>query len=263
MERTYWHKQTKDKPLFPDMLWARPENRQAAGKLLIIGGNLHGFSAPAQAYSEAEKAGIGTTRIILPNAIKKLVGPIMTNGEFTASTPSGSFSQQALGDLLDFASWSDGILFAGNLGRNSETAILIETFLAKNKSQVTLTKDAVNYIVSTPLCVASRPNTTLVLTLGQLQKLATGLGFKKAITFSMDFLQLIEVLHEFTSQYPINIVVKQHRQIIVACGGQVASTKLETDMAFWCVQTAAHASVWWAQNPTKPFEALATSLIAD
>lgn len=260
VERTYWHRQTANKPLFPDMVWARPENKLSAGKLLIAGGNLHGFAAPAQAYGEAEKAGIGTTRILLPNAIQKLVGPIMTNGEFSASTPSGSFGQQALGDFLELAHWADGVLLAGDFGRNSETAILIESFLAKSPSMVTLTKDAVNYVVSTPLPIVSRKQTTLVVTMGQLQKLVIALGFTRAITSSMDFLQLIEALHDLTEQYPFNIIVKQHQQIIVAVGGQVSSTKLEEDQLLWCVKTAAHASVWWLQNPTKTFEALTTSL---
>jgi len=58
MENTYWHKQTAEKPLFPDMLWSKPENKSHAGKLLIIGGNLHGFAAAAEAYNQATKAGI-------------------------------------------------------------------------------------------------------------------------------------------------------------------------------------------------------------
>ena len=44
MNHDYWHKQTSSKPLFPELIWSRPENRQLAGKLLIIGGNLHGFA---------------------------------------------------------------------------------------------------------------------------------------------------------------------------------------------------------------------------
>jgi NAD(P)H-hydrate repair Nnr-like enzyme with NAD(P)H-hydrate dehydratase domain len=71
---TYWLKQTPDKPLFPNMLWSKPENKLHAGKLLVIGGNLHGFSAPATAFAEARKAGIGSQRVVLPDAIQKTVG---------------------------------------------------------------------------------------------------------------------------------------------------------------------------------------------
>jgi NAD(P)H-hydrate repair Nnr-like enzyme with NAD(P)H-hydrate dehydratase domain len=57
MENTNWLKQTSDKPVFPDLLWSRPENRKYAGKLLIIGGNKHGVAAPGIAFSAAQKAG--------------------------------------------------------------------------------------------------------------------------------------------------------------------------------------------------------------
>src|SRR5690606_2345051 len=56
----YWRRQTPGEPLFPDVLWSRPEQKTTAGKLLVIGGNLHAFAAPAEAYNEAEKAGVGT-----------------------------------------------------------------------------------------------------------------------------------------------------------------------------------------------------------
>src|SRR6185369_8603868 len=132
MDRDYWLRQEAGKPLFPELEWSRPENRSQAGKLLIIGGNLHGFAAPAEAYAEATKAGIGTARVLLPDAVQKIVGRFLENGEFAPSTPSGSFSQKALNEWLIHSSWADGVLLAGDLGRNSETAIVLEKFLGKS-----------------------------------------------------------------------------------------------------------------------------------
>ncbi|MEK7153084.1 MAG: hypothetical protein AAB834_03995, partial [Patescibacteria group bacterium] len=86
MNPEFWQKQVPGKPLFPELEWSRPENRQMAGKLLIVGGNLHGFAAPAEAYALSLKAGIGTSRVLLPSAIQKVVGPSIENGEFAAST---------------------------------------------------------------------------------------------------------------------------------------------------------------------------------
>src|SRR5262245_34884782 len=124
MEREYWRKQQPGKLLFPELEWSRPENKAQAGKLLIVGGNQHGFAAPAEAYAVATKTGIGTARVLLPDALQKTVGRILDNGEFAPSTPSGSFSQKALGELLSYSSWADAALLAGDFGRNSETAIL-------------------------------------------------------------------------------------------------------------------------------------------
>lgn len=260
MDNTYWHKQTRDKPLFPDLLWSRPENRMHAGKLLVVGGNLHDFKAPADAYGEAMKAGAGTVRVMLPDKLSKTVGAVFPEAEFAPSTPSGSFAVEALNGLLATAGWADGVLLAGDLGRNSETAILLEKFIEKYSGQLTLTKDAVDYFVKTPDLLLKRPETTLVLSFSQLQPLASSAGFQSPFTFSMGLLKFVESLHNFTEQYPVHIVTFFEENMCVAVNGRVSTTKLDQPEKIWRVRTAAHASTWWMQNPSRAFEAL-TSVV--
>lgn len=261
MRPEYWQTQSKDKPLFPELEWSRPENRTQAGKLLIVGGNLHGFAAPAEAYAAAVRAGVGTARVLLPDKVKRIVGRFLENGEFAPSTPSGSFGQKALDELLFQASWADATLLAGDLGRNSETAILIEKFLAKSPLPVTITKDAVDYVTSAPEIAINRPKTLLVLSLSQLQRLGTAAKFTKPIAFSMDLLHLVEWLHEFTAEHQPYIVVKHLNNILVAVDGRVSNTVLQEEKPIWRVETAASTSVWWLQNPGKPFEAITTAIM--
>ncbi len=256
----YWHKQTADKPLFPELAWSRPENRLHAGKLLVIGGNLHGFAAAAEAYAEAERAGAGTVRALLPDALQKTVGIIIGGAEFSASTPSGSFAQKALADALSLGNWADGTLFAGDLGRNAETAILIEKFLSKHPGAVTLTKDAIDYAVSLPQSILSRDQTLLVLSLAQLQRLGTAAKAPIAVRYQMDLLQLVDWLHLFTLSHAPYLIVKHLDTVFVAVSGQVSTTRLPADIPIWRLKTAAHASVWWLQNPSKPFEALTAAV---
>ncbi len=260
MENTYWQKQTLNKTLFPDLLWSRPEHKKQAGKLLIVGGNLHGFAAPAEAFNYAFVAGIGTSRVILPDSIKKLVGSMFENGEFVPSTPSGSFSQKALSDLLEHASWADGVLLAGDFGRNSETAILIEKFMDKFAGQITFTKDAADYAISSPGATLEREDTLLILSMAQLQKLGIGIRFKTAFTLNMDLLRLVDTLHIFTSQYSTSVITKHMDQVVVASKGRVSTTKFAADLSPWRIKTAAYASVWWLQNPSKPFETITTAV---
>lgn len=256
----YWYKQTAEKPLFPDMLWSRPQNRATAGKLLIIGGSSHGFAAPAEAYAASVKAGIGVAKVLLPDATKKIVGAILENGEFAPSTPSGSFGKTALAELLDHAGWADGVLLAGDFGRNSETAILLEQFLDKYKGPATLTKDAVDYFKALPKLVFERGNTTALLSIAQLQKMCINLRFPSAVTLSMDLVKLVDLLHKLTLEYSVNLVVKQFDYILVASAGKVSSTKLAQDVPVWRVKTASHTSVWWLQNPTRHFESLSSAI---
>jgi NAD(P)H-hydrate repair Nnr-like enzyme with NAD(P)H-hydrate dehydratase domain len=263
MDKNYWHKQASDEPLYPDLLWSRPENRQHAGKLLIIGGNLYGFAAPAEAYQESLKAGVGAACVLLPDATKTHFTHFQGGTlemEFAPSTPSGSFSQKALVEFLQLGSWADSVLLAGDLGRNSETAILLEKFAASFAGQLVVAKDAADYFTSSPQKILERPDTTLVISLAQLQKLARMAKFPQAFTFGMDLLHLVDRLHKFTQQYQTNIIVKHLENIIVAANGQVSTTKLATDQDIWRVKTAAHASVWWLQNPGKTFEALTTAV---
>jgi hypothetical protein len=261
MSHDYWHKQTHDKPLYPDLLWSRPERTAQAGKLLIIGGNAHGFAAAGEAFSEAQKAGAGTVRVVLPDSLQKTVGKVFAAGEYAPSTPSGSFSQQALDEFLAMSQWADGVLLAGDFGRNSETAVLLEKFLSKFSGEVTLTKDAVDYFNNAAGALLDRPQTTLVLSFAQLQKLAIQAHFDQAFRFDMDFLRLLEMLHDFTKRFKISIITKHLETVFVAVDGEVSTTKLAPDIEVWRVRTAATASVWWLQNPEKTFAALCSSLI--
>ena len=252
----YWLRQMPGKPLFPDLVWSRPENRLHAGKLLVVGGNAHGFAAPAEAYAESTKAGIGTARVLLPDATKRLVGGAAEYVDYAPSTPSGSFSQKALGELCELVQWSDGILIAGDLGRNAETAIWLESFLARGESPTTLTKDSVDYVSASPHMVLERPNTTLVLSLSQLQRLSIAGKMPQAVRFQMNLLQLVDWLHDFTAAHAPYMVIQHLEHLFVAVDGQVSTTKLAADLPIWRVKAAAHSAVWWLQNLTRPFEAL-------
>jgi hypothetical protein len=258
MEPTYWHRQGSE-PLFSDLLWSKPENRRHAGKLLIIGGNQHGFAAPANAYAQAMAAGIGSARVLLPSALQKTVGKILEHGEFAPSTPSGSFSKQALAEWLDHAAWADAVLLAGDLGRNSETAIAIEQFTTQYAGQLIITKDAADYFYNLTSNILKRPQTTFVISMAQLQKLARHITWPHAVTFDMGLAQLVEWLHDFSAAHPTSFVVYHNSIIFAAHNGQVSTTKVGEQQS-WRVTTAAHCAVWLCQNPSIPFEALTTAV---
>lgn len=262
MTREYWSRQTVDKPLYPDLEWSRPENKRHAGKLLIIGGNLHGFSAPASAFSVAEQAGIGSLRVVLPDALRKTVGTFLPEADFGPSTPSGSFATQSLDSWLEHAPWADGVLIAGDLGRNSETAVVLERFIDKYDGLLCMTKDAADYITADPLRALQRQDTLLVVSFSQLQKIASNAKFATALTFDMDFLRLVDALHDFSKQFSTHIIIKHLDTIFVAANGEVTTTKQENNTDIWRVETAAKASVWWLQHPRKPLESLTTSIVA-
>lgn len=259
MKLEYWYKQTPDQPLFPELEWSRPENKAYAGKLLIIGGNAHGFAAPAQAFQTALSAGAGSVRVLIPSAIQKLVGGFLPEAMFAPSTPSGSFAQASLDEWLLQSEWADAVLIPGDIGKNSETAVVLENYLLKFNGPFTVTKDAVDAFTSNPSALFDRSNTTLVCTFSQLQKLLIGLKYRTALTSDMDLLQLVRVLHELTSTYSANILVRHSDYSVVAVRGDVSTTPI-TQKGPWSIQTATSASVWAMQHPSKTFESLTSSL---
>lgn len=257
MEHTYWLKQGNE-PLFPDILWSRPESKMGAGKLAIIGGNSHGFSAPGIAYGSAQQAGAGVTRVLLPDAVKKVVKGLLPDADFAPSTPSGSFSKQSLSELLMLANWSDCVLLAGDIGRNSETAIVLEDFVRKYTGLLVITQDAVDYFKEIPLILMDRPNTVIVLSMSQLQKMFINTPTITPITLSMSVQQLVEALHGYTIEHSATIVTKLNDLVYVAKAGIVSTTR--EDDKLWRVETAASVSVFCMQNPEKLFESATTSL---
>lgn len=250
MENTNWLKQARDQPLFPDLLWSRPENKRHAGKLLIVGGNSASFAAVSSAYSAAARAGIGSTRVMLPGSLERMLAKVFTEAEFTPSTPSGSFARTSLGPLCDAAAWADGVLLAGDFGRNSETAILLESFLKQYKGGLTFAGDSLDYFYNDPVQILDRDQTTLLVSFSQLQKLFAG---RLLLKHSMNLVQIVEALAKFSGSCLASVITYNANQIIVAAAGQVSTTPAETPDL---VQLAAYASVWRLQQPASAFEAL-------
>lgn len=255
----YWQKQGGE-PLFKDLLWDKPENKRQAGKLLIVGGNAHSFTAPASAYQAAEEAGIGTAKVLLPQALQKIVGRIIENGEFAPSNKSGSFARNALEEWLSLSMWADGILLAGDFGRNSETAIVLEQFVSRSNQQMTITQDGLDYFIAEPQKLLSKSNVTCITSFAQLQKMATGAQFTTAYTYTMTVNQMVEALHLFTSIHSATIVMLHNGMYYVATDGKVSTTKASKDEPVWRVRTAAIAAVWALQHPTKRLAALTTAV---
>lgn len=250
----YWRRQGKE-PLFPDLLWSRPESKRHAGKLLIIGGQAQEFADVAAAYAAAEKAGAGTIRVLMPESTRKLTS-FLPNIEYAPSNQSGSFAKAALSELFDASQWADGVLLPGDLGRNSETTTLIDGYLLRCVASATIADNALESISVPYEQLATRP-ITLVLSAKNLQKLGTNLGLTEAITSTMGAVSLAEALHEITEKNLFNIVTHFGNNIWVANSGEVVSAEAsEIDLN----KLTACAAVWTIQNPTKPLEALTTAV---
>ena len=257
---SYWLRQDPNKAAFDDLIWSQPEHLSQAGKLLIIGGNVHGFSAPAKAFQEAMKAGAGSVRVLLPDVLRKMIGKIFLEAEYSPSTPSGSFAKKSLAEFIDFASWSDMAMLAGDIGRNSETSMLLEEFISSYKGPLSITKDTLDALINNPSILTNRSQTLIVGTIAQIQRIFIKVMPDIPITKSMDLMQLVEALHLISEKTEAAYITEHSGNVLAAVSGKVSTTKISDELDSWRIEATSYGSVWLIQNPDKPFEALTTAM---
>lgn len=258
---SYWHKQSPQGSLFPDIEWQRPEQRALAGKLLIIGGNQLGFAAVATAYKDALAAGAGEVRAVLPDGLKGVIDRQVADCLFVPSNPSGGMSKEGLPALKAAAVWADTLLLIGDAGRNSETAIVLEALLQQQQQPIIITRDTLDLLNTNVPQLLQRENIIFIATFAQLQKLFQAVYYPKIILFSMSLMALVEALHKFTITYPAMVVVFHQGQLLAAQGGEVSTTAWENPLLIWRGSVAARAAVYSMQHPAKAFEAVTSSFI--
>lgn len=244
-----WQKQT-DKPLFENLLWSKPENKRAAGKLLIIGGQKDNFSHVAATYEAAVKAGAGTVRTLLPESLQK-VAHFLPDIEFAHANKSGGFSSSALDTMLDLSAWADMVLLAGDFGKSSETTALLDNYLKKYSGPLAISSRVLESIDAD----ITGKGLLLISEFEPLQKLSKDVGSSEAFTSSMGAVRFSEVLHNFAEANKLQIVTEYSKNIWVAAENQTSSTEGE----FSIDTISAYASVWLMQNPGQPFKALTTA----
>lgn len=261
MEIAYWRKQEPGKPLYPELEWAKPERRDQAGKLLVVGGNKLGFAAVAESYQTALSVGVGEVKVVLPDCLKKSVPPTLLDVIFTACTPSGGLSKEGLPELRAASEWARSVLLIGDAGRNAETALAYEEFIRTYEGQLTVTRDAIDLVKNDRTLLAERPNTLVVASFAQVQKLFQGLYYPKVLTFNMQLLQLVEALHKFTITYPCTITTLHKDTLIIAHNGEVVTQLWQEPMAIWRGTVATEAAAYWLWNHDRPLPAVVSSLL--
>jgi NAD(P)H-hydrate repair Nnr-like enzyme with NAD(P)H-hydrate dehydratase domain len=258
MDNSFWQKQDTDRPLFPDFEWQKPENKRLAGNVLIIGGNQHGFAAVAMNYQAALDAGAGSVRTLLPDALEKIVKEKLPDTLFLPSNISGGFSREGLEQALAAVEWAESVVLIGDTGQNSETGLLLEKILMESDKPITITRDAVDLLKNTGEPLMNRPNTTLVVSFGQLQKLFQSVYYPKVLTFSQNLAQTVENLHKFTLTYPVTIELFHKDMLIAAHASEVISQQFSNPTLVWSGKLATKSAVYqmWGNNP---LEAIASS----
>ena len=257
---SYWQRQTPDTPLYPDIEWERPERRDQAGSLLIIGGSTHAFIAVHDAFQAATEAGIGQARALVPEQLRKLTKHFPSIA-YAESTSTGFFGGKSFETMLYAAAACDGVMLAGDVGRNSETAITFAQFVRTYNGPLAITKDAFDCLYSESGFLAQRENTLLVLAEGQLQRFLKEQASPIALTSTLDLPVYVERLHRYSSEHSVSILTRHGDVYVLAHNGEIVTTTLDVQEEIWRVRAAARAIVAWLHHRDKPLEGISASIL--
>jgi hypothetical protein len=78
----------------------------------------------------------------------------------------------------------------------------------------------------------------------------------------MQLTNLVEAVHKFTITYPVTIVVLHKDHLVVASNGAVTSQNWNNPMLIWRGSVAAKAAAYWLWTPSKPLEAITSSILS-
>jgi hypothetical protein len=248
-----WQKQG-DEPLFPDLLWSRPENKRQAGKLLIIGGHANEFQNISACYSFAREAGAGHIRFLMPESLSNLAGHI-EGAEFAPANRSGGFAKSALAQFFDLSDWADHVLLAGDLGKNSETTVILDGFLLKGPKPITLAQESLQSI-GIDFSRLVNMSLTLIVDRNIFQKIGTATGTHIPITSLTTYENMGGIIQDISKRSKASLVILDEANIWAAARGNLVATQSKpVDMN----ALASYCAVWQMQNQTKSLQALATA----
>lgn len=261
---SYWRKQSK--PLFDDLIWNIPE--QKTGEITVIGGNSQNFSAIIR-ISEFLNSNfpIKNVNTLLPDSLRSQLPPL-GNILFAPTTDSGSFAKSR--ELNQYISTAEFTLLAGDLSKNSATAIALTDAIMQSSNQeivrpLLITRDSIDLLAPTAAQILNHPQLFIVGSMVQLQKIFRAVYYPKMIMLSQPLIPVIETLHKFTLTYPTTILTFHQDNILVATHGDVTSTHIvDTEyspISLWSGQLAARITALNLYNPHKTLEATTAAIL--
>jgi NAD(P)H-hydrate repair Nnr-like enzyme with NAD(P)H-hydrate dehydratase domain len=248
-------KQTTE-PLFPKLLWNRPVSKSGAGRLLVIGGHRDEFNDIQAVYQLALAGGIGAVHVVMPDSLRKLLGDV-PDMSFVPASPSGSLSKSSLGEILHLAQDYDAIALGANLSNNSESAILAESILNKYSGPLIAFDECLRALKHQIAALTDRPHTLIVASMTEIFGIANNMHLPLNIKDG-GAINKLEIMEEVAEQGSADYLLIG-RDMVVSSEQKLSLTTAVSSMNFFANASMAIASVFWTQNPSKPFEALTTA----
>ena len=91
-----------------------------------------------------------------------------------------------------------------------------------------IARDSVDILINSFTELLEKPNITIFASFNQLQKIFKNTFFPKALTFSMQFNNLVDTLHKFTLSYPCQVITLHQDNVAVSLDGEVYSMPISS-----------------------------------
>jgi NAD(P)H-hydrate repair Nnr-like enzyme with NAD(P)H-hydrate dehydratase domain len=243
-------------PLFPKIMFNRPVTRQAAGRLLLVGGHASQFSLPTSIHQLAVASGIGECSVVLPENLAKILGGA-PGTYFVPSSPSGSLGRGALGRILELSEEVDAVAIGASLSNNSDTAMLTERLLTEIKRPLILFDDALKAAQHNIAQITENPEALVILTMAEVFKLCGQLRIPISIRPSAGLINKLEIIQDLKAASRCSYVVFG-TEIVVAADTNFVVTPVNYRLSLNPSVFYATLGTFWLQNPTDRRAGLAT-----
>ena len=233
MEHTnYWTEQLAE-PLFPDIIWNKPQSKIHGPHLTLIGGYRDHFANISQAYSRLLAIStIINLELSLADSLKPLIRhlnlacPIY----YLPTNKTGNLSLKAFETILEIISAISVIYLAGDLSNNSETILLIEQLIDNLTNIIFINSELLQSLLASDCNYLNKNNIVLFFNPSQLQKWLINSHFPMAFKSTMNLLSWAELLHQISLAYHFYLICTYQNQIFLAHRGQIYSQQLNSNL---------------------------------
>ncbi len=201
-----------------EMLPARPENSNKGtfGNALIIAGSRNMPGAAKIASAGAVRCGAGLVTLAFPDAAYNAIAPSVTEQVMLPckSNEVGTFSQDALDEILEKAKKCTCALIGCGIGLNTDTLRLVNRLIREIEIPLVIDADGLNAAAKNPY-ILSEAKAPVILTPhpGEMSRL-TGKSVEE-ITANPS-----KTAKEFADKYNCTVILKGANTIIASCGSK-------------------------------------------
>ncbi len=230
------------------MSWQKPERRDQAGRVVIIGGFNSKLKDTNSVYSTTIASGVGSASVLVPESLARafkiksldLVGLHLDH--YFGLTDQG---EQVLKEELHFAD----ALIVTDTGSNSQTSLKLSKIVSDLLIPVTLSLESAPFLASHSPELLQNPRLTAILTLPTLQKVIKNLSLSvhKPILTTTQPNQKTELLAEVQAQLPTRLVLIDDG--LVYCSDQ--DSYIRRDLNLSSQELAAKLTAWSIWTPTE------------